>query len=26
MNLRDEGHITEEEFNAQKALLLGNSK
>ena len=26
ISLRDEGHITDEEFNAQKALLLGNSK
>jgi len=26
VSLRDEGHITDEELNAQKALLLGNSK
>ena len=26
VSLHDEGHITDEEFNAQKALLLGNSK
>jgi voltage-gated potassium channel len=26
VSLREEGHITDEEFNAQKALLLGNAK
>jgi voltage-gated potassium channel len=26
VTLREEGHITDEEFNAQKALLLGNLK
>ena len=26
VSLHDEGHITDEEFNTQKALLLGNSK
>lgn len=26
VSLRDDGHITDEEFNAQKAQLLGNSK
>jgi len=25
-SVRDEGHITDDEFNAQKAQLLGNSK